>query len=161
MSKTSIIPTRIHSLEAKPGMPVLRVSIGGGEDIDMATRSAVASRHYKVVAWVVRGQEFVTPFVEGKLDPIWNRRFEVLMDPAVMSAAFLHVEVIRASSDEPGTSRNATVVGRARIPLPKLPGSPPPSSFTRYGLTVPHGGEVRPGGHIYVLMEIRGRFTEE
>lgn len=142
----------------------LRVYVGGGEGIDMAAKGATGCyRRYKVVTWVIPGQEFVTQLVEARLqNPAWNCHFDIFIAPefdypSLLSTHFLNVEVIReewGGGDDPRTSKHSAVVGRARIPLPRMSQFEAAAPYKRHGLAAADGGEVRAGGHIYIRMEI-------
>ncbi|XP_019438845.1 PREDICTED: uncharacterized protein LOC109344536 [Lupinus angustifolius] len=102
----------------------LRVMVMKANGIDNTLlHPFVQNRLYRVLCWVEPGEEvFCTSLTQGLIFIEW-------MDEGIIPLenpydhVFLYVEVIRLMSKvDPGTSHGRVVVGRAKIPIPRVPG---------------------------------------
>lgn len=98
----------------------LSVKLILAQDIDRATMNLNGyRRRYQAILWVCRGDEYITDIALGLPNPCWNciSHFPV----GIYEPYFLHVEVYRiGSKSDPGTSNGIVLVGKTRIPVPKL-----------------------------------------
>ncbi|EEF33993.1 conserved hypothetical protein [Ricinus communis] len=132
----------------------LDVSIHYAEGLDNPnTYPGVRSRYYKVICWVHPDDQYETHLAQGLPNPVWETKRRMELDKS-LDIRFLHVEVLRYNI--PGffpatcSSSGVTVVGRARIPLPKLSHK----KSGRHGLVRPEGDGCRADGHIGLTLEM-------
>jgi hypothetical protein len=99
----------------------LHVTIHRAEGLDrFANNSYIKNRDYNVVYWIKPGEEIHTKVVKGFATPEWNHD-NVLVLENLDGKVFLNVEVQRFNSlVDPGTSSGKVVVGRVKIPIPKV-----------------------------------------
>lgn len=106
-------------VDEEPGA-CLSVRLILARDIDGATMNLNGyRRRYQAILWVCPGDEYITDIALGLPNPCWNctSHFSV----GIYEPYFLHVEVYRIGSKlDPGTSNGIVLVGRTRIPVPKL-----------------------------------------
>ncbi|XP_050235352.1 uncharacterized protein LOC126683482 [Mercurialis annua] len=115
----------------------------------------VKSRFYKVVFSVNSENEYETPYEIGLPNPIWiNQKYRIRLNK-FMDIRFLYVEVVRCgvsgSESDPESSNGRSVVGRARIPLPKVTRK----KSGRYGLVRCFYGECKAEGHVGLTLEMK------
>ncbi|CAK7330603.1 unnamed protein product [Dovyalis caffra] len=109
------------------------------------------NRIYKVLSWVEPGNKYTTPEVGGSLDPEWWQQIRIpFKNP--WDCRSLYLEVIRThSKSDPGTSTGEVLVGRLKIPLPRL-SSPIQGTFRLMKL---EGPGYKREGSIRLAMELR------
>ncbi|OAY31455.1 hypothetical protein MANES_14G113400v8 [Manihot esculenta] len=133
----------------------LLVSIHDADGLDNPTRyPSIKARIYRVVFWVHPNDAYATDVVAGLPNPAWNIMKHIIKLDQSKNFRFLFVEVLRAGppgfAPDPGTSTGMTLVGRVRIPLPKVS----EQKGGRYGLVRLEGDGYRAEGHISVTLEM-------
>ncbi|XP_054796222.1 uncharacterized protein LOC129301661 [Prosopis cineraria] len=127
----------------------LALGIRGAVGTDDVDPVVTAGRCYCVLYWIEPDNVFHTrPVHPSRNNPVWEE-LDVLpvLDYAPENSGFLHGEVARLCSDtDPGPSSGSVIVGRARVPLPKIPYC---TIEDRFGL-VKHIGE----GHMCLAGDI-------
>lgn len=128
----------------------LRVGIHRAEHIDNATKHSVP-RFYAVHGWIA-DKAILTEAVLGMPNPEWQMLFTIRLGNYEPNQ-FLHLEVIRTSpTTDPGSSNGFAIVGRTKIPLPKLDHK----NTAPYELVMQDGsGSLSPAGHIIVTLELK------
>ncbi|KAE9610628.1 hypothetical protein Lal_00029810 [Lupinus albus] len=111
------------------------------------------NREYRLAVWVDPNDEFSTIPVEGLLNPVWNSSGVILLKKFPRHHIFLNVEVLRVNSmNDPGTSSGVVIVGRVKIPLPKVLSG---EKIGRFGLVRERGEGFKVEGHIRLSMKLR------
>ncbi|KAL2548727.1 uncharacterized protein Fot_10304 [Forsythia ovata] len=101
----------------------LCLKIFSAEDIDRATMNPNGEmRRYRTLIWVRHMDEkYITPIASGLPNPSWDSACIIPLGIYEHFRYFLHVEVYRTcSKSDPGSSSGVALVGKTRIPLPKL-----------------------------------------
>ncbi|CAK7340678.1 unnamed protein product [Dovyalis caffra] len=111
--------------------------------------SDLDNRIYKVESWVESGNRYTTPELYG-VDPLWLHQFRIpFKNPR--DCRSLYLEVIRTHpKSDPGTSTGEVLVGKLKIPLPRL-SSPVEGAFR---LTKLEGPGYKREGSITLTMEL-------
>ncbi|KAL2525760.1 Uncharacterized protein Adt_10814 [Abeliophyllum distichum] len=101
----------------------LSLKIFSAEDIDRATMNPNGDmRRYQALIWVRHKDEnYITNIASGLPNPSWDSACIIPLGIYEPYKYFLHVEVYRmCSKSDPGPSSGIALVGKTRIPLPKL-----------------------------------------
>ncbi|CAL0324447.1 unnamed protein product [Lupinus luteus] len=132
----------------------LHLEILYAEDIDNPDiHPYVLNREYRLVVWVYPNEEFSTIPVEGLLNPVWNASGFILLKKFPEYHNFLNVEVLRVNSmNDPGTSSGVVIVGKAKIPLPRVLYG---EKTGRFELVREMGEGFKVEGHIHLSMKLR------
>ncbi|WCJ19790.1 hypothetical protein M5689_002065 [Euphorbia peplus] len=110
----------------------------------------IVHRIYKVECWVEFGSIYHSLQVHGLPNPHWNQTFYIPLENPD-DCRFLHIEVIRSYSiNDPSTSTNETIVGKVKIPLPKVSNR----LEGRFGLVKPDGPSYKAEGHIVLALKL-------
>ncbi|KAL2548729.1 uncharacterized protein Fot_10259 [Forsythia ovata] len=144
----------------------LCLKIFSAEDIDRATMNPNGEmRRYRALIWVRHMDEnFITPTASGLPNPSWDSACILPLGIYEPFRYFLHVEVYRmCAKSDPGSSTGIVLVGKTRIPLPKLGHK----ICGRFGLVRPNDAPSSSSGsdlgciaegHIILDMEIKQFF---
>ncbi|OIW08496.1 hypothetical protein TanjilG_03172 [Lupinus angustifolius] len=132
----------------------LHLEILYAEDIDNPSiYPNVFNREYRLVVWVDPNQEFSTIPVEGLWNPVWNASGVILLKKFPEYHTFLNVEVLRVNSvNDPGTSSGVVIVGKVKIPLPRVLYG---EKIGRFELVREMGEGFKLEGHIHLSMKLR------
>lgn len=137
----------------------LALTIYHAEGIDNPSDyPSLNERVYGVAFWVHPEDQYRTSMVYGQPDPTWNLTYQMGLDES-SDCRFLYVEVVRfgsRSESNPGTSNGIALVGRAKIPLPKLLNK----KDGRFGLVRLDGAGHKANGHIILSMELLKRYRD-
>ncbi|CAL0334876.1 unnamed protein product [Lupinus luteus] len=132
----------------------LRVMVMKANGIDNPLlHPLVENRLYRVVYFVEPGKGvFCTSMAKGVIFLEWMDEGLIPLENPY-DHMYLYVEVIRFMSQvDPGTSRGLVVVGRAKIPIPRVPGTEIKGVFDL--VRTHEGKETKPEGCIMISMTL-------
>ncbi|KAL2548723.1 uncharacterized protein Fot_10256 [Forsythia ovata] len=147
----------------------LRLKLFSAEGIDRATLMNPNGeiRKYQALIWVrPMDEKYITRIASGLPNPSWDSACNLPLGIYEPFKYFLHVEVYRmCPKSDPGSSTGIALVGKTRIPLPKLGHK----ICGRFELVRPNDAPSSssnsdsdlgciPEGHIYLNMETKRYF---